>query len=140
MTADGLVETNYDEGKLGPKKDALHLHGMHVMAALACARAGCPPRGPALRRTHGRPLPRLRLAVIESFDDMGLKEDLLRGIYSYGFEVRAAPPSLSLTAGTRARRAQPSHGRQDADAGCASLVRSSVRRSPRPSSSVPSSR
>ena len=31
----------------------------------------------------------LALAVIESFDDMGLKEDLLRGIYSYGFEVRA---------------------------------------------------
>ena len=28
-------------------------------------------------------------AVIESFDDMGLKEDLLRGIYSYGFEVRS---------------------------------------------------
>ena len=27
-------------------------------------------------------------SVIESFDDMGLKEDLLRGIYSYGFEVR----------------------------------------------------
>ena len=24
--------------------------------------------------------------MIESFDDMGLKEDLLRGIYSYGFE------------------------------------------------------
>ena len=29
-------------------------------------------------------------AVIESFDDMGLKEDLLRGIYSYGFERPSA--------------------------------------------------
>ena len=29
-------------------------------------------------------------AVIESFDDMGLKEDLLRGIYSYGFEKPSA--------------------------------------------------
>ena len=28
--------------------------------------------------------------VIESFDDMGLKEDLLRGIYSYGFEKPSA--------------------------------------------------
>merc|ERR1712060_792693 len=41
VTADGTVETNYDE-------------------------------------------------VIESFDDMGLKEDLLRGIYSYGFEKPSA--------------------------------------------------
>ena len=32
----------------------------------------------------------LALAVIESFDDMGLKEDLLRGIYSYGFEKPSA--------------------------------------------------
>ena len=29
-------------------------------------------------------------AVIESFDDMELKEDLLRGIYSYGFEKPSA--------------------------------------------------
>ena len=28
--------------------------------------------------------------MIESFDDMGLKEDLLRGIYSYGFEKPSA--------------------------------------------------
>merc|ERR1712166_1342831 len=28
--------------------------------------------------------------VTESFDDMGLKEDLLRGIYSYGFEKPSA--------------------------------------------------
>ena len=27
------------------------------------------------------------LEVYETFDDMGLKEDILRGIYSYGFEV-----------------------------------------------------
>ena len=29
-------------------------------------------------------------SVIESFDDMALKEDLLRGIYSYGFEKPSA--------------------------------------------------
>eukprot|EP00967_Tisochrysis_lutea_P133710 scaffold235097_cov31-Tisochrysis_lutea.AAC.2 len=34
--------------------------------------------------------PSLDRAVIESFDDMGLKEDLLRGIYSYGFEKPSA--------------------------------------------------
>ena len=27
------------------------------------------------------------LQVYDTFDDMGLKEDILRGIYSYGFEV-----------------------------------------------------
>jgi hypothetical protein len=33
--------------------------------------------------------------VIESFDDMGLKEDLLRGIYSYGFEARCRAPRIA---------------------------------------------
>lgn len=28
--------------------------------------------------------------IVESFDDMGLKEDLLRGIYGYGF-VKPSP-------------------------------------------------
>jgi ATP-dependent RNA helicase len=28
--------------------------------------------------------------VIKSFDDMGLREDLLRGIYAYGFEKPSA--------------------------------------------------
>lgn len=28
--------------------------------------------------------------VCETFDDMGLKEDLLRGIYAYGFEKPSA--------------------------------------------------
>jgi hypothetical protein len=28
--------------------------------------------------------------VVESFDDMGLKENLLRGIYAYGFEKPSA--------------------------------------------------
>lgn len=28
--------------------------------------------------------------VVTSFDDMGLKEDLLRGIYAYGFEKPSA--------------------------------------------------
>jgi len=31
-----------------------------------------------------------KLGVFESFDEMGLKEDLLRGIYSYGFEKPSA--------------------------------------------------
>lgn len=31
-----------------------------------------------------------KLGVYESFDEMGLKEDLLRGIYSYGFEKPSA--------------------------------------------------
>ena len=31
-----------------------------------------------------------RLAVIESFEEMGLKEDLLRGIFAYGFEKPSA--------------------------------------------------
>lgn len=41
------------------------------------------------------------VAVFESFDDMGLKESLLRGIYSYGFEnpspiqARAIVPSMT---------------------------------------------
>lgn len=28
--------------------------------------------------------------MVTSFDDMGLKEDLLRGIYAYGFEKPSA--------------------------------------------------
>lgn len=28
--------------------------------------------------------------IIDNFDDMGLKEDILRGIYSYGFEKPSA--------------------------------------------------
>ena len=49
-------------------------------------RAGCLDfPGNFLSRALARPR-----AVIESFDDMGLKEDLLRGIYSYGFEKPSA--------------------------------------------------
>ena len=64
LTEDGLVETNYDEG-----------------AYLSCAN----------RQSLGSKFSDCACTppVIESFDDMGLKEDLLRGIYSYGFEVRS---------------------------------------------------
>jgi len=73
---DGLVETNWDEGEHPPP------HGSE------------PPLLPrSARSARAHPLAHLAppsRAVIESFDDMGLKEDLLRGIYSYGFETPSA--------------------------------------------------
>ena len=66
--------------------------------------------------------------VIESFDDMGLKEDLLRGIYSYGFEARLRRESTADTQATSGHAANRTCGRP------------ALRRSRRPSNSVRSSR
>jgi len=43
--------------------------------------------------------------AVQSFDDLNLREELLRGIYSYGFEVpsaiQRAPSALSLMVETQ---------------------------------------
>jgi hypothetical protein len=82
--------------------------------------------------------------VIESFDDMGLKEDLLRGIYSYGFEARRARTKhwrtlFSVGLATRQASGWLWHGPRT-DLLSAVCPNAHPRRSRRPSSSVQSSR
>jgi translation initiation factor 4A len=52
-------------------------------------RAGAPPAGGAPGELDGL-IETNWFEVCESFDDMGLREDLLRGIYAYGFEKPSA--------------------------------------------------
>ena len=54
---------------------------------VACGSSSCKRR---CVLTHPLVCSPLVHTVIESFDDMTLKEDLLRGIYSYGFEKPSA--------------------------------------------------
>ena len=55
-----------------------------------CERTGAGQGGGPVLDTQCAQPAVARCAVIESFDDMDLKEDLLRGIYSYGFEKPSA--------------------------------------------------
>lgn len=71
-------------------------------AANAAAGARCAPGGwPTICQQQQTTHPRLlgvcpALQVVRSFDQMGLRDDLLRGIFAYGFEKPSAIQQRAL--------------------------------------------
>lgn len=53
-----------------------------ILLQLTCQFTFCRLRGPLFQTNCA--------TVVENFDDMNLKENLLRGIYAYGFEKPSA--------------------------------------------------